>query len=80
MAVLTKYSSINSHPFNKIRQNCWIRQTKKWKKLLWRTNSSLCYNCTIEKTIKTGGNNMIIIDGMPASEPNENKTPKPWEG
>lgn len=23
---------------------------------------------------------MIIIDGMPASEPNENKTPKPWEG
>lgn len=43
-------------------------------------HSSLCYNCTIEKTIKTGGNNMIIIDGMPASEPNENKTPKPWEG
>jgi hypothetical protein len=52
LAVLTKYSSINSHPFNKIRQNCWIRQTKKWKKLLWRTNSSLCYNCTIKKTIK----------------------------
>ena len=23
---------------------------------------------------------MIIIDGMPASVPNENKTPKPWEG
>ena len=23
---------------------------------------------------------MILIDGMPASEPNENKTPKPWEG
>lgn len=22
---------------------------------------------------------MPIIDGMPASEPNENKTPKPWE-
>jgi hypothetical protein len=49
LAVLTKYSSINSHPFNKIQQNCWIRQAKKWKKLLWRTNSSLCYNCTIEK-------------------------------
>lgn len=23
---------------------------------------------------------MIIIDGMPASEPTGNKTPKPWEG
>ena len=34
LAVLTKYSSINSHPFNKIRQNCWIRQAIKWKKLL----------------------------------------------
>ena len=79
LAVLTKYSSINPHPFNKIQQNCRIRQAKKWKKLLWRTNSSLCYNCTIEKKIKTGGNNMIIIDGMPASEPNESKTPKPWE-
>ena len=91
LAVLTKYSSINSRPFNKILQNCRIRQAKKWKKLLWRTNSSLCYNCIVKKfqierkhkmkeTAIWNHERMPIIDGMPASVPDgKPHTPEPWE-